>query len=280
ERVWVMDRGMIDEESLKFLGEPGRRYLLSTKRHALKEFHSDFASPGWQHLPDNPEVEVKLLSATKSIIFSHAANHAEPRNAPCVAANGGACQKRLRKFTCVAATAGSRKATRFSEPSALSKRGSPRRIPSSRSTSAPHTENLPMRGTSPNLRTPCVATAPTCCAATRPDGPHRNFGNLHSTHRRRTRLSRFENESAVAADLAPLLRPHQGPRFHLRVGLCPVEDARPSGETRRLDDVDPQARSAPRQRCSQAAADDAGGDPAGAVSHSNGLHGPADDGRP
>ena len=90
ERVWVMDRGMIDEESLKFLGEPGRRYLLSTKRHALKEFHSDFASPGWQHLPDNPEVEVKLLSATKSIIFSHAANHAEPRNAPCVATNDGA----------------------------------------------------------------------------------------------------------------------------------------------------------------------------------------------
>ena len=52
---------MIDEESLKFLGEPGRRYLLSTKRHALKEFQSDFACPGWQHLPDNAEVEVKLL---------------------------------------------------------------------------------------------------------------------------------------------------------------------------------------------------------------------------
>jgi transposase len=60
ERVWVMDRGMIDEESLAFLSEPGRRYLLSTKRHALNEFQSDLASPGWQHLPDNPEVEVKL----------------------------------------------------------------------------------------------------------------------------------------------------------------------------------------------------------------------------
>ena len=61
ERVWVMDRGMIDKESLKFLGEPGRRYLLSTQRHALKEFQNDLASPGWQHLPDNPDVEVKLL---------------------------------------------------------------------------------------------------------------------------------------------------------------------------------------------------------------------------
>ena len=61
ERVWVMDRGMIDEESLAFLSQPGRRYLLSTKRHALNEFQSELASPGWQRLPDNPDVEVKLL---------------------------------------------------------------------------------------------------------------------------------------------------------------------------------------------------------------------------
>jgi len=61
ERVWVMDRGMIDEQSLAFLSAPGRRYLLSTKRHALNQFQSELASPGWQRLPDNPEVEVKLL---------------------------------------------------------------------------------------------------------------------------------------------------------------------------------------------------------------------------
>lgn len=61
ERVWVMDRGMIDEASLAFLSEPGRRYLLSTKRHALHEFQNELATPGWQRLPDNLEVEVKLL---------------------------------------------------------------------------------------------------------------------------------------------------------------------------------------------------------------------------
>jgi Transposase DDE domain len=61
ERVWVMDRGMIGEQSLAFLSEPGRRYLLSSKRHALNEFQSELASPGWQRLSDNPEVEVKLL---------------------------------------------------------------------------------------------------------------------------------------------------------------------------------------------------------------------------
>jgi hypothetical protein len=61
ERVWVMDRGMIDQASLAFLSEPGRRYLLSTHRHALNQFPSELASPGWQRLPNNPEVEVKLL---------------------------------------------------------------------------------------------------------------------------------------------------------------------------------------------------------------------------
>lgn len=61
QRVWVMDRGMIGEEALAFLSEPGRHYLLSTKRHALNEFQNELASPGWQRLPDNFDVEVKLL---------------------------------------------------------------------------------------------------------------------------------------------------------------------------------------------------------------------------
>jgi transposase len=61
QRVWVMDRGMIDEDSLAFLNEEGRRYLLSTRRHALQEFQSELTSPGWQRLPDNSDVQVKLL---------------------------------------------------------------------------------------------------------------------------------------------------------------------------------------------------------------------------
>jgi transposase len=60
-RVWVMDRGMISEDTLAFLNEPGRRYLLSMRRHALVAFQAELRSPGWQQLPDNPEVEVKLL---------------------------------------------------------------------------------------------------------------------------------------------------------------------------------------------------------------------------
>jgi Transposase DDE domain len=60
-RVWVMDRGMISDDALTFLSAPGRRYLLATKRPALTAFQAELASPGWQRLPDNPDVEVKLL---------------------------------------------------------------------------------------------------------------------------------------------------------------------------------------------------------------------------
>ena len=65
-RVWVMDRGMISKKALAFLGQPGRRYLLSTRRQALAKFQSSLQSRrGWHCLPDNPEVEVKLLHRRK-----------------------------------------------------------------------------------------------------------------------------------------------------------------------------------------------------------------------
>jgi transposase len=61
QRVWVMDRGMISDETLKFLGQPGRRYLLATRRGELASFSEHLRAGGWQSLKDNPEVEVKLL---------------------------------------------------------------------------------------------------------------------------------------------------------------------------------------------------------------------------
>jgi transposase len=61
QRVWVMDRGMISEDALKFLGQSGRRYLLATRRGELASFATHLRAGGWQRLEDNPDVEVKLL---------------------------------------------------------------------------------------------------------------------------------------------------------------------------------------------------------------------------
>jgi transposase len=61
QRIWVMDRGMISDESLKFLGESNRRYLLATKRGELADFQADLGNTGWSPLPKNPQVQVKLF---------------------------------------------------------------------------------------------------------------------------------------------------------------------------------------------------------------------------
>src|SRR5712692_8852330 len=65
QRVWVMDRGMISKETLKFLNKDGRRYLLATRRSDLKKFHKQLSAGHWQRLPDNAEVEVKQFRRGK-----------------------------------------------------------------------------------------------------------------------------------------------------------------------------------------------------------------------
>ena len=61
QRVWVMDRGMISADTLAFLEEPGRRYLLATRRDELKHFQAELLPAGWQQMPNHPGVVVKLL---------------------------------------------------------------------------------------------------------------------------------------------------------------------------------------------------------------------------
>jgi len=61
QRVWVMDRGMISADTLAFLEEPDRRYLLATRRDELKKFQAELQPTGWQKMPENPGVVVKLL---------------------------------------------------------------------------------------------------------------------------------------------------------------------------------------------------------------------------
>jgi transposase len=59
--VWVMDRGMVSKDTVKFLGRPGRRYVLATRRSELKRFTKHLQSAGWERMADHPEVKVKQI---------------------------------------------------------------------------------------------------------------------------------------------------------------------------------------------------------------------------
>jgi hypothetical protein len=58
-RVWVMDRGMVSEENLKYLRERGGQYIVGTPKALLRKFEQHLTSPDWTAAQEG--VEVKLV---------------------------------------------------------------------------------------------------------------------------------------------------------------------------------------------------------------------------
>jgi len=58
-RVWVMDRGMVSEDNLKWLREGGRRYLVGTPKSELKKWERELVDQrGWKDVRDGLEVKI------------------------------------------------------------------------------------------------------------------------------------------------------------------------------------------------------------------------------
>jgi len=59
DRVWVVDRGMVDEENLAFIRERGGHYVVGTPRSELKRYERELTESGWSQVYE--DVEVKLV---------------------------------------------------------------------------------------------------------------------------------------------------------------------------------------------------------------------------
>jgi transposase len=57
-RVWVMDRGMVSEDNLKYLRSTGARYLVGTPKSMLKKFERELLDQSWEEV--QPGVDVKV----------------------------------------------------------------------------------------------------------------------------------------------------------------------------------------------------------------------------
>jgi len=55
-RIWVMDRGMISEENVRFLKEAGRRYIVGTPKGMLKRFERELLAQDWHQVHTGLEV--------------------------------------------------------------------------------------------------------------------------------------------------------------------------------------------------------------------------------
>ena len=55
-RVWVMDRGMISEENVRYLKQAGRRYIVGTPKGMLKRFERELLAQDWHQVHTGLEV--------------------------------------------------------------------------------------------------------------------------------------------------------------------------------------------------------------------------------
>ena len=60
-RIWVMDRGMISEENVRYLKEAGRRYIVGTPKGLLKRFERELLAQDWHQV--HTGLEVRLCPA-------------------------------------------------------------------------------------------------------------------------------------------------------------------------------------------------------------------------
>jgi transposase len=58
-RVWVMDRGMVSEDNLKFLRERGAQYIVGTPKQLLHKFEQQLTEQNWTTAQEG--VDVKLV---------------------------------------------------------------------------------------------------------------------------------------------------------------------------------------------------------------------------
>jgi len=57
-RIWVMDRGMISEETLEYLRSGGRRYIVGTPKSQLRRFEQELLKADWEEVREGLEVKL------------------------------------------------------------------------------------------------------------------------------------------------------------------------------------------------------------------------------
>jgi len=57
-RIWVMDRGMVSEENLRFLRERNGRYIVGTPKAMLRQFEGYLTRKDWHEVQEGVEVQI------------------------------------------------------------------------------------------------------------------------------------------------------------------------------------------------------------------------------
>jgi transposase len=82
QRVWVMDRGMVSEENLKYLRGRGGQYIVGTPKAMLRQFEEHLTAKDWREVQAG--VEVKLVQGPQdeeTFVLARSADRREKEKA-------------------------------------------------------------------------------------------------------------------------------------------------------------------------------------------------------
>jgi transposase len=82
QRVWVMDRGMVSEENLKYLRGRGGQYIVGTPKAMLRQFEEHLTAKDWREVQEG--VEVKLVrgpAGEETFVLARSADRREKEKA-------------------------------------------------------------------------------------------------------------------------------------------------------------------------------------------------------
>jgi transposase len=81
-RVWVMDRGMVSEDNLRFLRDRGGSYIVGTPKGMLRQFERYLTNKGWEEVQAG--VQVKLVAGpngAETFVLARSADRQEKERA-------------------------------------------------------------------------------------------------------------------------------------------------------------------------------------------------------
>ena len=96
-RIWVMDRGMISEENVRYLKEAGRRYIVGTPKGMLRRFERELLAQDWHQVHAGLEVRFCPALAAKSYFFSVGVPRGKKKSRPCMIVSRSASRRDWRK---------------------------------------------------------------------------------------------------------------------------------------------------------------------------------------
>jgi len=116
-RIWVMDRGMVSEDNVRFLRRGGRRYIIGTAKNLLRKFERELLAEDWKQVheglqvrlapaPDGEEVFILCRSAERRAKEAAMHERFEKRIEEGLEKIAARCRKRKQKAVAVATRVG------------------------------------------------------------------------------------------------------------------------------------------------------------------------------